>query len=186
MLLFHSSTSALLFLLSTVVAASALTVVIPPSNLLPNPNALSSDTHATLSSIPPSTRSKNGHVSPHLLTAPLTRSATFIFQDLDSTGKPESYLLDVRSAEYVFTPYRVDVAADGTVLGVWETFRGNPWENRGTERYVLDTASVDAAKLSEVAVEAKVLARRGFYEERPKCEYFWEGEAFCMKHACRF
>ncbi|KAE8134893.1 hypothetical protein BDV38DRAFT_148665 [Aspergillus pseudotamarii] len=168
MFLFHSSTSALLFLLSTVVATSALTVVIPPSNLLPNPNALSSDTHATLSSIPPPTRSKNAHVSPHLLTAPLTRSATFIFQDLDSTGKPESYLLDVRSAEYVFTPYRVDVAADGTVLGVWETFRGNPWENRGAERYVLDAASVDTTKLSEVAVDAKVLARRGFYEERPK------------------
>ncbi|OOO11685.1 Protein of unknown function DUF2012 [Aspergillus oryzae] len=171
MRLFHASTSSLLFLLSTVVVTSALTVVIPPSNLLPNPNALPSGTHATLTSIPSSTQSKSGHVSPHSLTAPLTRSATFIFQNLDSTGKPESYLLDVRSAEYVFTPYRVDVAADGTVLGIWETFRGNPWENRGAERYVLDAASVNAAKLPEVAVDAKVLARRGFYEERPKYAY---------------
>ncbi|KAB8214291.1 hypothetical protein BDV33DRAFT_36968 [Aspergillus novoparasiticus] len=168
MRLFHSSTSSLLFLLSTVVVTSALTVVIPPSNLLPNPNALPSGTHATLTSIPSSTQSKSSHVSPHSLTAPLTRSATFIFQNLDSTGKPESYLLDVRSAEYVFTPYRVDVAADGTVLGIWETFRGNPWENRGAERYVLDATSVNAAKLPEVAVDAKVLARRGFYEEKPK------------------
>ncbi|KAE8335580.1 hypothetical protein BDV24DRAFT_6405 [Aspergillus arachidicola] len=186
MRLFHSSNSFLLFLLSTVVVTSALTVVIPPSNLLPNPNALPSGTHATLTSIPSSTQSKSGHVSPHSLTAPLTRSATFIFQNLDCTGKPESYLLDVRSAEYVFTPYRVDVAADGTVLGIWETFRGNPWENRGAERYVLDAASVNAAKLPEVAVDAKVLARRGFYEERPKCEYFWEGETFCMKYTCCF
>ncbi|KAE8375889.1 hypothetical protein BDV26DRAFT_266828 [Aspergillus bertholletiae] len=168
MRLFHSSTSSLLFLLSTVIVASALTVVIPPSNLLPNPNALAFGTHATLTSIPPSPQLPSGHASPHALTAPLTRSATFIFQNLRSTGKPESYLLDVRSAEYIFTPYRVDVAADGKVLGVWETFRGNPWENRGAERYVLEAASVDAAKLSEVVVEAKVLAKRSFYEERSK------------------
>ncbi|GAB1202225.1 hypothetical protein APSETT445_000836 [Aspergillus pseudonomiae] len=186
MRLFRFSTSSLLALLSSVVVTSALTVVIPPSNLLPNPNALPSGTHATLTSIPPSTQSKTGHVSPHSLTAPLTRSATFILQDLDSTGKPESYLLDIRSAEYVFTPYRVDVAADGTVLGVWETFRGNPWENRGAERYVLDATSVDAAKLSEVVVEAKVLARRGFYEERSKCEHPWEGGVFSVKYACCF
>jgi hypothetical protein len=104
------------------------------------------------------------------LSAPLTRSATFVFRNLESTEKPESYLLDIRSAEYVFAPYRVDIAADGTVLGVWETFRGNPWDNRGAERYVLDAATADAARSSDVTVEAKVLARRGFYEERSTCE----------------
>jgi hypothetical protein len=107
----------------------------------------------------------NSHL-PHPLTAPLTRSASFVFRNLKAT-KPESYLLDIRSPEYVFAPYRVDVSADGTILGVWETFRGNPWDNRGPEKFVVDAA---AGNRAEVTVEAKVLARRGFYEERAGCE----------------
>jgi hypothetical protein len=103
------------------------------------------------------------------LTAPLTRSASFVFRNLKAT-KPESYLLDIRSAEYVFAPYRVDISADGTVLGMWETYRGNPWDNRGPEKFVVDAAAGNGAKASEVTVEAKVLARRGFYEERARCE----------------
>jgi hypothetical protein len=101
------------------------------------------------------------------LTAPLTRSASFVFRNLKAT-KPESYLLDIRSAEYVFAPYRVDISADGTVLGMWETYRGNPWDNRGPEKFVVDAAAGNGAKASEVTVEAKVLARRGFYEERAR------------------
>ena len=94
-----------------------------------------------------------------------------MFHDLPSSGpdaQPESYLLDIRSAgEYVFAPYRVDVAADGTILGVWETFRGNPWDNRGAVKYIVDVA---AKKQVDVVVEAKVIARKAFYEERAKCE----------------
>jgi len=67
----------------------------------------------------------------------------------------------------VFAPYRVDVATDGKVLGVWETFRGNPWDNRGAEKF----NAVDAAAKKDVTVEAKLLARRGFYEQRSKCKY---------------
>ncbi|KAB8072838.1 hypothetical protein BDV29DRAFT_146448 [Aspergillus leporis] len=166
LLSFTASHLLLLLAATTTVAASALTIVIPPSNFLSNPHTLPAGTHATLTSLPSSTQSKNVPSVPHPLSAPLTRSATFVFRNLESTEKPESYLLDIRSAEYVFAPYRVDIAADGTVLGVWETFRGNPWDNRGAERYVLDAATADAARSSDVTVEAKVLARRGFYEER--------------------
>jgi hypothetical protein len=96
-----------------------------------------------------------------------------VFRDLPSSGpdaQPESFLLDIRSAgEYVFAPYRVDVAADGTILGVWETFRGNPWDNRGAVKYIVDVAAKEQV---DVVVEAKVVARKAFYEERAKCKVY--------------
>lgn len=78
----------------------------------------------------------------------------------------------------------MDVSADGAVMGVWETFRGNPWDNRGAEmfNFVVDGAAAGAEagageeknkkKDIDVIVEAKVLARRGFYEQRAQCESF--------------
>jgi hypothetical protein len=136
-------------------AAASLTISIPPSTLLPNPHSLPATTHATLTT------------TDRVLTASLTRSSTLVFSDIPSSG-PSSYLLDIRSGEWVFAPYRVDVAADGTVLGVWETFRGNPWENRGAEKYVVDIAGKTQ---TDVVVEAKVVGRKGLYEERAKCEF---------------
>lgn len=143
-------------------AATSLTIQIPPSTVLPNPHGLAANTHATLTTL-------SEQPQQHILTASLTRSAGFVFSGLPSSKK-ESYLLDIRSREYIFAPYRVDVAADGSILGIWETFRGNQWENRGVEKYVAqvtDKSKNDAA----VTVDARVLARREFYEERPKCEY---------------
>jgi hypothetical protein len=161
----HLSLSSLLLLgISSLVSSSSLTISIPVSSPLPNPHVLPATTHATLTTLPFSGKD-------HILSASLTRSASFVFHDLPSSGpdaQPESYLLDIRSAgEYVFAPYRVDVAADGTILGVWETFRGNPWDNRGAVKYIVDIA---AKKQVDVVVEAKVIARRAFYEERAKCE----------------
>ncbi|KAL1848042.1 hypothetical protein Plec18167_008737 [Paecilomyces lecythidis] len=153
-------------------AASSLTITIPPSNFLPNPNVLPAGTHATLTTLSESPKA-NGN--DNILSAPLTSSSTFTFPSLPapsksesgsgSQPKPKSYLLDIRSREYVFAPYRVDVAADGTVIGVWETFRGNAWSNRGAEMFV---ATVGGSAIEDVIVPAKVLARRGFYEERSK------------------
>ncbi|KAE8147940.1 hypothetical protein BDV25DRAFT_25142 [Aspergillus avenaceus] len=148
--------------------SSALTVTIPPSSLLPNPNVLSASTQATLTSLPSSAWLKDGNSDSYSLTAPLTRSATFVFQKFESTEEPESYLLDIRSAEYIFTSYRVDISADGTIMGIWETFRGNPWDNRGVEKFVADASTTNAVKSTDVAIEAKVMARRSFYEERSK------------------
>lgn len=146
----------LFFALLVNLAAASLTINVPPSTHLPNPHVLPATTHATL------TTSNQEHI----LSASLTRSSTLIFRNIPS-GRPESYLLDIRSSEYVFAPYRVDVAADGSILGVWETFRGNPWENRGAEKYVVDVAN---KRTVNVIVEAKVLGRKNFYEERAKCE----------------
>lgn len=155
-----------IFLLATTAICSSLTITIPPSNLLPNPNVLPAGTHATLTSLPSSSQDQATRNA--LLTAPLTRSATFVFRNLQSStpAQPASYLLDIRSAEYVFAPYRVDVAADGKVMGVWETFRGNPWDNRGAEKF----NAVDAAARKDVTVETKLLAKRGFYEQRSSCK----------------
>lgn len=149
-------------LLATLAASTSLTITVPSSNVLPNPHALPATSHATLTTLPSS--SKNDHIR----TASLTRSSTFTFRDLPAGSSPESYLLDIRAAgEYAFAPYRVDVAADGSILGVWETFRGNPWDNRGTEKYVRDATT---GAQDNVVVEAKVLGRMSFYQERSKCE----------------
>ncbi|KAJ9295310.1 hypothetical protein DTO271G3_6133 [Paecilomyces variotii] len=148
---------------TTTTTASSLTITIPPSNLLPNPNVLSANTHATLTTL---SESPNQKANQNILSAPLTTSSTFTFPILsnpDLEPGPKSYLLDIRSREYVFAPYRVDVSADGEVIGVWETFRGNAWSNRGAEMFI---ATVGGNGVRDVIVPAKVVARRGFYEER--------------------
>lgn len=147
-------------------AASSLTIQIPSNNILPNPHVLPPNTHATLTTLP----SSLSHDQKHVISAPLTHTAEFHFTELPSSlsTSAESYLLDIRSKEYIFAPYRVDIAADGTVLGVWETFRGNQWDNRGLERYA-KLKSQEGLQDIDVVVQAKVVGRRGFYEERPKC-----------------
>lgn len=167
-------------LLATTVICSSLTITIPPSNLLPNPNVLPAGTHATLTSLPSSSSSSSQDQTTRnaLFNAPLTCSATFVFRNLQPSAptQPASYLLDIRSAEYVFAPYRVDVAADGKVLGAWETFRGNPWDNRGAEKF----NAVDAAARKDATVEAKLLAKRGFYEQRSSCKLPPESISMCV------
>ncbi|KAL3470398.1 hypothetical protein BJX99DRAFT_50506 [Aspergillus californicus] len=154
----------LLFVQSTL--SSRLTLTIPPSTILPNPHSLPADTHATLTSL---------SLSKPLL-APLTSSATFVFSDLaayvyknlqqnDISG---SYLLDVRSSEFVFAPLRVDVDKSGAVVGVWETFRGNEWGNLGVQKY--KNAS-SGSKKGDVVVDVRVVGRKGFYEVRQTCMF---------------
>lgn len=157
-----------IFALLFQLAAASLTISIPPSTNLPNPHVLPATTHATLTTLPQEDRHD------HILTTPLTRSSTLVFRNIPS-GAPESYILEIRSAGFVFAPYRVDVAADGSILGIWETFRGNPWDNRGAEKYVVDVAN---KRTTNVVVEAKILGRKGFYEERAKCEYSFHGLSF--------
>ena len=156
-----SQLSLLLTLFLSLTSASVLTITIPSSNILPNPNSLPASSHATLTTL------SSGSEQPFPLKARLTRSSTFVFPDLAQTqqGRPKSYLLDIHSRDYAFAPYRVDVSADGNVIGVWETFRGNQWENKGAEK------PLGGSGTGDVVVEARVLGKRGFYEQRPKCEY---------------
>ncbi|CEN60150.1 hypothetical protein ASPCAL02591 [Aspergillus calidoustus] len=154
----------LLSVLITPTLSQKLTITITPSTHLPNPHALPADTHATLTSAALSAP----------LKAPLTSSATFVFPSLNSSTASEykiphkddisgSYLLDIRSSEYVFAPLRVDVDASGFVVGVWETFRGNEWGNRGVEKF---RVAGDTGSKEDVVVDVKVMGRKGFYEAR--------------------
>jgi hypothetical protein len=160
----HLPTLLLPVLFTLVSTASPLTISIPPSLLLPIPNSLPASTHATLTSLSPA-----NHPSAYPLTAPLTRASTFVFPELQPpAARPESFLLDIRAAQFVFAPLRVDVSADGRVVGVWETVPGTPWENRGAERFAA-AADEGASGRDGVNVEAKVVGRREFYQERTQC-----------------
>ncbi|KAK2807016.1 hypothetical protein FQN50_005590 [Emmonsiellopsis sp. PD_5] len=141
-------------------AAAILTITIPPTHQLPNPNTLPGSTHATLTTLSSSSTSASG--TPGLLRAPITRKSTFEFQ---TPAGPQSYLLDIRSRDYIFAPYRVDVDAEGGVIGVWETYRGNAWDNKGVEK-VLVRSGTSGQGGEVVVVEANVVGKRGFYEER--------------------
>jgi hypothetical protein len=162
-----------LLLLLITPALSDLTLTVPPSPLLPNPHSLPADTHATLTS--------TSLANP--IKAPLTRSATFVFSGIASSeykisqrdDLSGSYLLDIRSSEYVFTPLRVDLDERGYVKGVWETFRGNEWGNRGVEKYLrpVDVQVVAGqGNAGDVVVDVKVVGRKGFYEVRQTCMCF--------------
>jgi len=126
--------------------SASLTIHLPSNSPhLPNPNALPPSTHATLTT------------TGTYLTTPLTRSSTFRFTNITAPG---SYLLDIYSRDTTFAPYRVDVQDTGDnedggirIIGVWETYRGNDWDNKGQF-------------MGRDIVEAKVLGRRNFYEKR--------------------
>ncbi|KIW18262.1 hypothetical protein PV08_02550 [Exophiala spinifera] len=136
--------------LLTSARAATLRIQIPPSNLLPNPNALPASTHATLTS---------GTGQP--LRAVLRKGSYFEFPDITTVG---SHLLDIYTRDYVFAPYRIDLAPSSSdssstvITGAWETYRGTRWEDRGI---ALVPAPTDRLEMS-----AKVLLRKNFYEER--------------------
>ncbi|MCJ1353865.1 MAG: hypothetical protein MMC33_003852 [Icmadophila ericetorum] len=141
------STRLLLSILSylTLTTAASLTLTIPTHhNVLTNPSTLPPSTHATLTT------------TNLTLSAPLRRSNTFRFTNIP-TG---SYLCDIYSRDFAFAPLRVDVSEGGEkdagVVEVWQTFRGNKWENLG-EKY---------AAGKDVTVEAKLLGKKEFYESR--------------------
>ncbi|KAI1269801.1 Cys/Met metabolism PLP-dependent enzyme-domain-containing protein [Xylariaceae sp. FL1019] len=106
-----------LLALLPVISAATITLSIPPQTNLLNPNTLPASTHATLNSLGVS------------YSAPLTTQNTFVFRNVT----PGSYLGDVHSGTYGFAPLRVDLLPEGETVKVWETFRGNDWENKGEE-----------------------------------------------------
>ncbi|KAM5458276.1 hypothetical protein MaudCBS49596_000189 [Microsporum audouinii] len=105
------------------------------------------------------------------LKAPLSSLSTFVFDDISlstATGDssaPISYLLDIHSQSHVFAPYRIDVSPEtGKILGAWETHRGFPWDNKGANKIISDTGHESGV----MVVEAKVLAKKDYYEQREK------------------
>ncbi|RYC65697.1 hypothetical protein CHU98_g486 [Xylaria longipes] len=141
-----------LSLLLSPAAAATVTFSIPPSAQIPNPAALPPSTHATLTALGAS------------YAAPLTVDNTFVFRNVT----PGSYLGDVHCATHGFAPLRVDVIpvtagqdqkphGEDVSLRVWETFRGNDWENKGEE---IRPATAGGA------FPVKVLGSKVYYTER--------------------
>lgn len=148
-----------LSLLLSPASAATVTFSIPPSPQIPHPGALPPSTHATLTALGSS------------YAAPLTTDDAFVFRNVT----PGSYLADVHCATHGFAPLRVDVVSsvtatpgnhehgdeEGVRLRVWETFRGNDWENKGEE---IRPAVVGGA------FPVKVLGSKVYYTERGSCE----------------
>ncbi|KAI1187863.1 hypothetical protein F5B17DRAFT_300300 [Nemania serpens] len=144
-----------LSLLLSPASAATVTFSIPPSPQIPHPGALPPSTHATLTALGSS------------YAAPLTTDDAFVFRNVT----PGSYLADVHCATHGFAPLRVDVVSsvtatpgnhehgdeEGVRLRVWETFRGNDWENKGEE---IRPAVVGGA------FPVKVLGSKVYYTER--------------------
>lgn len=136
-------------------SAATVTLSIPPSPQIPNPAVLPPSTHATLTALGAS------------YAAPLSVDDAFVFRNVT----PGSYLADVHCATHGFAPLRVDVVSatagdregegGGEGVRVWETFRGNDWENKGEE---IRPAVVGGA------FPVKVLGSKVYYTERGSCE----------------
>ena len=129
-----------IILLPVTLLAASLQLVVPSTALISNPSTLPPSTHATLTA------------SNLIYDAPLRRTNNFIFSNV-STG---SYLLDVHCRDYVFAPYRVDVV--GQEVEVWQTWRGNEWDNKGE-------------MVGKGWAEVKVVGRKEFYEGRAGCKF---------------
>ena len=184
--------SALLSFTTTTAAASkapttgtgtTVTLAIPASPHLPNPlHQLSGHrTRATLSRLgaayeaplsgplPPPSSSPNSNTNTN------TNAAFLVFHNVT----PGSYIADVHSASHGFAPLRVDVvvAAEGDTapkVRVWETFRGNEWENKGEEVRGLATGTGAG---TGAAFPVRVLGAKAYFVERGSCEFFFP-EAF--------
>ncbi|KAJ9665388.1 hypothetical protein H2201_004465 [Coniosporium apollinis] len=146
----------------TLISAADLILQIHPSQHVPNPSLLPPTTHATL------------HASGPPATAYLTRANTFEFRNLTAG----SYLLNVHCRDVVFEGLRVDVGGDyregtggeeegvvgkmggkeeGELVQVWQTFRGNEWDNKGEVRGV---------GRGRVVAEVRAVAGKEYYQER--------------------
>jgi hypothetical protein len=136
--------------------AARLVVVVPPSQLLPEPSSLPSSTHAVLLGSPGGAR----------YDSLLRRDNTFVFPELAL----DSYLFTIYARDYNFAPLRVDVATNAsstalssekyessTVITAWQTFRGNEWSNKGPE--------LDSAR-DTLIIRVQPLSGKDYYQQR--------------------
>ena len=158
---------------------TTVTLAIPASPHLPNPahQLSASRTHATLTRLgasydaPLSSSSSNTNNNNNNNAA----AAFLVFRNVTAG----SYVADVHSPSHGFAPLRIDVgtgmtssgegegegAAAGQTAGirVWETFRGNEWENKGEEVRRLPGSSA-------AAFPVRVLGSKTYYVERGSCK----------------
>lgn len=129
-------------------ADTSLTLHLPPTQILTQPQTLPPSTHARLTS------------SNTSLTAPFRRNSRFVFPSIPAG----SYLCDVWAHEHVFVPMRVDVSKNGGIE-VWQTYRGNEWSNTG-EKLGAAPGRADGSGDVELEVVIGTLSVRDFYEKR--------------------
>lgn len=132
-------------------------------NLQPFIRSLPSETVA--SKFPPSTHATlTTHSQTYL--APLSTRGNFNFKNVSSG----SYLLEVYCHSFYFAPLRVDVREEGFSLDgpeyvqVWNTFRGNEWENKGESINVTKEGEGTSKMYS---FEVQLLATKKYIMERP-------------------
>ncbi|KXJ96971.1 hypothetical protein Micbo1qcDRAFT_155707 [Microdochium bolleyi] len=155
---FWSAASSLLAVLATSATAAAaattattsLRIAIPASQHLQNPSSLPPSTHATLTTL--------GRA---VLSAPLNAANQFVFDNVTAG----SYLADIHCPLFGFAPLRVDVGPfeDALKVQVWETYRGNDWENKGEE---IPARKVGAGSLRGGVYEARLVGRKVYFQER--------------------
>jgi len=137
---------------------TSLTFRVPATHHL-NPNVLPPSTHATLSS---------ASLNPLKRSAPLSVHNTLVFRNVT----PGSYLVDVHCPTHAFQPLRLDVVwpvdavgrhGKQLEVGVWETYRGNDWDNKGE---VVPLRKDEGGGVYDV----RLLGSKGYFMERSKCE----------------
>lgn len=143
-------TQTCIVLFTSLAHAAKLTVSIPSSSLIANPASLPPSTHAILI---------GSQGVAH--DARLTRSNTLNFKDVT----PGSYLLSVYTRDYQFPPFRVDVtlneASTQELVQIWQTFRGNEWNNKGPKF---------GEGYGEVTISLQPSAKKEFYQQRGGCK----------------
>jgi hypothetical protein len=150
----------LVFNLAPAILAAHLRIYIPPTTVLPHPNALPASTYAILTTLG------------HIFSAPLRADNTFDFRNLTSG----SYLLDVHSHTYNFSPLRVDVqdglkVIDGgngilssSEVQVFGTFRGNEWSNKG------EVIPVEEITVGVWGFEVKASGSKEYFIQKSGCK----------------
>ncbi len=132
------------------VHAATLTLQVPPQ----------------IPALPPSTRAYLTTTN-STLSAPVTRTNSFVFRDLSSTSTDPkssasattttttSYLLNIACRDFDFASYGVDIKSDGAV----EVYRvgGGGWEQGGR------------VAVGNGPLELRVLRARDFYDKRGGC-----------------
>jgi ER membrane protein complex subunit 7 len=155
------STALILLSLFLSARAAVLRIHIASSSILVNPHTLPASTHATLTS----------SVAPPLRSL-LRRDLTLEFNNLTL---PATYLLNIFSHSYTFASYRVDITASSspdtppTIHGIYEAYPGSHWSTHGPliAGSALSHADAPGPHPQIVAMSAKLLAEKSFYEARP-------------------
>lgn len=130
------------------------------------PSISSSLAFTSASPLSPSTHARLTTLS-QIYSAPLQTDGKFVFPNVTEG----SYLFEIYCHSYFFAPLRVDVEESKDTdnleeVQVWETFRGNEWENKGRK---VPIRIEGQGKNKIYHFEVQSLATKKYIIERPGC-----------------